>query len=209
MATRTIALVVMVLWAVPAAAQDRLFAGTREIGAFGHFGADLGPAPAWLGFPRFGGDRYVHVFGRGVVDLRTDATLPLGEGFPVAYDRARPHVFLLREDGVWLQDVRTSWSLLVLPGSTAGLTACIHATSADVLFCALARPDGQHDIVRPGLFGYQTVATTRFAGTYPVNWVVTPDASRLYLAHCARATGGPPLAVLWRHPVQRGQRAPV
>lgn len=199
--TRLAALVLgMTLAALPSAAQDLLFSGTREVGAFGRFGESLGPAPDWLGSPTFGGDRFVHRLGRGILDRRTGAMLPVAEGFPLAYDRARPHVFVQRNDGVWLVDVTTSWSLLILPGSTLGLTGCVHATSADVLFCAFSRPDGQHDIVHAGPFGPRLVATTRFADRYPLNWLVTPDASRIFLAHCARAanTPGPPAFCLDR-----------
>lgn len=177
----------------PAAAQDRLFVGTREVGAVGHFGADLGPASTLVQYPRFGGERYVHVPGTGVIDLRTGVAKQVGDGFPVAYDRARPRMFVARGDGVWAVDVSTSWSFLILPANVAALAACVHATSADVLLCAFARPDGQHDIVRSSPSGPVLVAITRFA-EYPsaASWLVTPDATRAYLAHCARTIGGAP-----------------
>lgn len=174
------------------AAQDRLFVGAREVGAAGHFGADLGPASDVLQYPRFGGERYVHVPGTGVIDLRTGVAKQVGEGFAVAYDRARPRIFVGRSDGVWAVDVSTSWSFLILPADVAGLASCVHATSADVLLCAFARPDGQHDIVRSGPSGPVLVSTTRFADAFLMNWVVTPDASRVYLLHCARTFGGAP-----------------
>lgn len=183
----------LLMCARPATAQDRVFVGSREVGAIGHFGGDLGQAPALLWEPRFGGERYVHVFGRGVIDLRTGRAIPLAEGFPVAYDRARPRVYMGRSDGIWAVDVSTSWSFLVLPVSVTGLATCVHATSADVLFCAFLRPDGQHDIVRSGPFGPVLVVTTRFA-EFPssAGWVVTPDASRIYLKPCARSAGSTP-----------------
>lgn len=176
----------------PAAAQDRLIVGSREVGAIGHFGADLGPAPVLPWTPRFGGERYVHDPERGVIDLRTGRTLPLAGGFPVAYDRARPRVFMGRSDGIWAVDVSTSWSFLVLPVSVTGLATCAHATSADVLFCVFLRSDGQHDIVRSGSLGPVHVTTTPFADAFAGNWVVTPDASRIYFKHCAREAGTAP-----------------
>jgi len=185
-------LVVLIAGVGPAAAQDRLFVGTREVGAIGHLGADLGPAPPLLQYPRFGGNRYVHVPGTGVVDVRTGATLPLVEGFAVAYDRARPRVFLWRSGGIWAVDVSTSWSFLVLPVSVPGLGACVHATSADVLLCTFVRPDGWHDIVRSGPTGPVLVTTTRFADPFGAGWVVTPDAARAYFTHCARTAGPEP-----------------
>lgn len=184
-------LLFLVATAWPAAAQDILFVGERQLGALGHFGEDRGPSPEWLQYPRFGGERFVHLPRAGVLDLATGATLPIGEGYPVAYDRARPHVFLMRENGVWQEDVTTNWSVLILPMSVAGLAGCIHATSADVLLCAMARPDGQHDIVRATPFGPERVITTRFADA-PPTWVVSPDGSRLYVAHCSAVWGTTP-----------------
>jgi hypothetical protein len=178
-----------------AAAQDRLFIGPREVGALGHFAETKGPAPTWVHSPRFGGERFVH-FSNGVLDLQTGAVISLGRGFVVAYDRARPRVFLGRQDGVWQEEVTTSFSQLVLPRPTVDLVACTHAASADVLVCAYARPDGQYDLVRPGVFSPVVVGTTRFATPIP-NWVITPDAARLYFAHCARVTGqAPPFVCL-------------
>lgn len=187
-----IALAIVVLSGWSATAQDRVFVGSREVGAIGHFGADLGSAPALLHSPRLGGDRYVHVRDTGIRDVRTGAILPVPEGFPVAYDRARPRIFVGRADGIWGVDVVTGYSVLAIPGSVFELTTCVHATSADVLFCAFARPDGLRDIVRSGPTGATLVASTRFGNPLHDQWVVTPDASRVYLEHCRRMFGSPP-----------------
>lgn len=170
--------------AVPAGAQDRLFFGGYEVGAVGHFFEVLGRAPDWIHAPRFGGDRYVHVSATEVLDVVTGRRLPLDENWIVAYDRARPRVFAAREGGVWSVDVRNGWAVLVLP-RLEGLNGCVHATSADVLVCAFARGDGQHDLLRASLFGPVQVGTVRFGYSYgPPGWLATPDGSALYMVDC-------------------------
>jgi hypothetical protein len=185
---RRVAVLVLVLaGAVPARAQDRLFVGAREVGAIGHFGMDLGTAPVLLHFPRFGGDRFVHDrAGHAIVDLRTGARLQVPNGVPVAYDRARPRLFTAENDGIWSHDVVTGWSALLLAVPVQQFVGCLHATSADVLFCAFTRVDGQVDILRPSLAGPMWVTTTRFADLSFPSWVATPDGSRVYFEHCSR-----------------------
>jgi len=174
--------------AAEASGQDRLFINGRELGALGHFGDDLGRAPEWVNYQRFGGDHYVYVPRHGVVDLRTGVARPLGEGWLLAFDRARPHAFLARDGGIWQEDVTTSWSLLILP-RLEGLTSCVHATSADLLVCAFRRPDGLYDLVRSSWLGPTTVATVRFASSWtPFEWLITPDGSAVYLSACVRAS---------------------
>jgi hypothetical protein len=185
-------LVLCLAGVVDASAQDRLFVGAREVGALGHFFDDLGPSPPWLQHPRFGGERYVHIPGQGVLDLLTGSTLPLGEGWVVAYDRARPHVFVAREGGIWQEDVTNSWAVLILP-RLEGLTGCVHATSADVLVCAFRRPDGRYDLLRPGGFGPVFVVTTRFgADSIDPFWLAVPDGSAIYLVDCVRLSDSLP-----------------
>lgn len=191
-----LSLAAILMSAASAGAQDRLFVGGREVGALGHFADDLGPSPAWWASPRFGGDRYAHVAGSGILDLRTGTIRPQPEGVVMAYDRARPRVFVARPDGMWSVDVKTGWSVLVLPSPGAAFTSCVHATSADVLFCTSPRPDQRYDIYRSGLSAPVRVATLAFAiepfGTgINDNWVVSPDASRIYATGCAAFTGPP------------------
>jgi hypothetical protein len=186
------ALAMLALSSWTATAQDRLVVGSREVGAIGHFGADLAPAPALVQYPRFGGDRYVHVPNSGIHDVRTGAILPVPSGFTLAYDRARPRVFVGRADGIWGVDVVTGLSTRAIPRPFFDATTCVHATSADVLLCAFARPDGQRDIVRSGPTGAVMVATTRFGNPLDDQWLATPDGSRVYLDHCRLAIGAPP-----------------
>lgn len=172
-------------------AQDRLFTRFHEVGAVGRFGQDLGRAPADVHAPLIGGGRFL-VTGSGAVNTRTGAFVWLGPGFLVGYDRARPRVFMARADGVWDVDVETGIEVLVLPGPTFDLIGCVHATSADVPLCAFVRGDGQHELVRPGPLGPVSVLVTRFASIAPLNWVITPEGSRVYFAGCTRvSTPGP------------------
>ena len=73
-------------------AQDLLFEGTRQVGAIGHFGRDLGPAPALVHNRLTGGGRFV-IDGDVAVDWQAGTSVPLGPGFVVGFDRARPRVF--------------------------------------------------------------------------------------------------------------------
>ena len=173
-----------------AGAQDLLFEGTRQIGAIGRFGRDLGPAPALVHHPLVGGGRFV-INGGVAEDWQAGTSVSLGPGFVVGFDRARPRVFMARPDGVWDVDVVTGISLLVLPVPTTELVACEHAYSADLPLCVFARPDGRHDIVRPGPGGAELVLATRFASIAPLNWVVTPDATRIYFERCTDPSPAP------------------
>ena len=104
----------------------------------GRFGRDLGLAPALVHNPLIGGGRFV-IDGDVAVDWRAGTGVPLGPGFLVGYDRARPRVFMARPDGVWDVDVVTGIWLLVLDGPTNNLVACAHADSAGVPFCVYVR----------------------------------------------------------------------
>ena len=183
MAGIAMAFAFLLLSVLSAGAQDLLFEGPRQIGAIGRFGRDLGPAPALVHNPLIGGGRFV-ISGDVAVEWQAGTSVPLGPGFLVGFDRARPRVFMARPDGVWDVDVVSGISLLVLPLPTTDLVACGHAYSADVPLCVFARPDGRQDIVRPGPGGAELVLTTRFASIAPLNWVVTPDGVRIYFERC-------------------------
>ena len=181
--------------AVPAAAQDRLIEGTRELGAFGHFGQDLGPVPDIAGLPFVGGGRFA-VRGSEAFDLRTGVAVPLGPGVAVAFDAARPRVFVARADGIWAVDVRDGAAALFAAGATADLTSCQHAASADVLMCVSSRAVDQQDLLRVDAAGRHVLLTTRFAFGFPLpngvltpEWILTPDATRVYFARCAALIG--------------------
>ena len=178
-----------VLAATPAAAQDRLFEGARELGAIGRFGQDLGPAPNVPLSQLAGGGRFA-IRDSEAIDLRTGAVQSLAPGFVLSLDGARPRVFMGRADAIWLVDLATGFSYPFSPGPTADLS-CQHAASADVLLCVSFRAPEQHDLVRVDAAGRHVLITTRFVfGVSPMPWIVTPDASRVYFARCQRPLGG-------------------
>lgn len=105
-------------------AQDRLFlANAGEVGTANRFGEIIGPSPAAAWQPRIGGNRYA-VTPDDVVDLRTGVHVPLPAGAIVAYNRARPRVFVAREDGVWSVDVLSGVQVRVLTHQVDGPLAC-------------------------------------------------------------------------------------
>jgi hypothetical protein len=181
---------VLLLIVHPARAQDLLFEGTKQLGAIGQFGRTLGPAPALVHHPLVDGGRFV-IDGDVATDWQAGTSVALGPGFVVGFDRARPRVFMARHDGVWGVDFVTGIALLVLEGPTVDLVACAHAYSANVPFCVFTRPGGEQEIFKPGSQGPERVLLTRFASIAPLNWVVTPDATRIYFERCADLAPAP------------------
>lgn len=181
----------------PASAQDRLIERNRWLGAYGRFGQDLGPAPDIRGVSFVGGDEF------GVKDgvayhVPTGATAHLGDGRPVAFDGARPRVFMARPDGIWQvlvgatapgQPLATRATLFAA-GPTADLTECRHAASADVLVCLASRGPDTHDFVRIDASGRHLLFTDNVSpGWAPTGWaegafVLTTDAARIYFPRC-------------------------
>lgn len=177
----------------PASAQDRLIERNRWLGAHGRFGQDLGPAPDIANVSFVGGDEY------GVKDgvayhLPTGAMAPLGAGRPVAFDGARPRVFMARPDGIWQVVVKAIApgqplvvsAALFASGSTTDLRECRHAASADVLVCAAERSDGMFDVVRVDAAGRHLLFTDSVALFPHELWplVLTTDATRIYYRRC-------------------------
>ncbi len=108
--------VTMVLTAVPPlAAQDRLFVGDGELGAFGHFGDRLADAPLAVHGEFVGGGRYV-VWGDVVFDTRTAQAIAVQGGKVVGTDPRLPRVFV--HDGTTLSvfdiGARTATPLLAV-----------------------------------------------------------------------------------------------
>jgi hypothetical protein len=72
--------VLVLTWAPAAQAQDRLFIGTGEIGAFGRFGERIGDAPEPVYGRLVAGGRYVATL-MGAYDTSTGAFVPAAGGF--------------------------------------------------------------------------------------------------------------------------------
>jgi hypothetical protein len=178
--TRLAFLICLLAAASLAGAQDLLFNGRRELGAIGRFGQDLGPAPPVATAALIAGGRYA-VGHDDVVDRRTGESIPLGPGTVVAHDRARPRIYMWRDDGVWMVDVALRVSIPVLAGPTTGLSGCLHADSADRLVCAFARGSGASEIVTVQDGVARVVLSTHLVD---LNWVLPPDGQRLYFERC-------------------------
>lgn len=87
---------VTLMWlggAADAGAQDRLFVGASELGAFGHFGDRLGPAPEPVYGQLVAGGRYIST-PTGAYDTSTGVFIPAAGGFVVAVDPRRPRLFM-------------------------------------------------------------------------------------------------------------------
>ena len=138
--------------APPAEAQDRLFVGTGELGAFGHFGERLGSAPGAVYGEFAGGGRYVAA-GLEAFDTRTGQVITL-PGQVVGADPRRSRVFL--HDGAVLSsydlDRRVGTTLMLLdPWDTFGLAVprVRLAADTDTLIVMRHYPQG---FIAPGEF---------------------------------------------------------
>lgn len=186
------------LAAAEATAQDRLFVrganGSFEIGALGRFGEVLGPGYD-LEQDRIVGGRFVVRGATEIVDLRTGATTSLPvSGVPIAYDRARPRVFVARPtaanpsivDVVMIDAASGRAQAVLTTAACAGdpTLKASHAVDSDTLFVERCGPLGSRgDIVALDLTipvpAPRVVATGIWNGA-PFD--VTPDGSRLFVS---------------------------
>lgn len=177
-------LVVCLAASSEAAAQDWLLAGTASISANTRFGT-VSPQPVPVyDAPVIGGGRYF-VRGTTAIDIRTGAAVSVGPGFPVAFDTARPRVFVARADGIWVVDVEFGVNYLLSPGPTFAVGGCDYATSVDALVCVVTRSSTEHDIVRIEGTARRVIATSRVDfGAAGRLWVLSPDGTRFYFQRC-------------------------
>lgn len=184
---------VWVCLAVPALAQDSLLVGRRYLSATRNFGEVLGPGPILTETEFLGGGRYRVTGSSPTPDTVTVADARTGYqrlvfGQLLSYDRARPVLFVRRTapaNSLWAVNVATNHERYLFASATLYST-CVHAYSANVLFCATHRDDGRADIVAIDV----PTATTRVVTTAPLTtgifsdraWrpLVTPDGRRLY-----------------------------
>ncbi|MGD9906591.1 MAG: fibronectin type III domain-containing protein [Vicinamibacterales bacterium] len=192
--------------ATPAAAQDRLFVGTGELGAFGHFGERLGPAPDAVYGRLVGGGRYV-VGGTpfdqspAVFDTRTGQLVAISPGQVVEVDPVQPRLFI--NDGahisVWDVERRVLTPLApALPNTFLTVTGAAYAPAVDELFvwsraftASVAPPIFVVDVGRA-----TTVRTLTIGNDFAGSWRVTPDGTRLVVSF---STGGTRLVLYDGH----------
>jgi hypothetical protein len=85
--------------AATVAAQDRLFVGDMELGAFGRFGERIGTAPLAAGSVLIGGARYAKVSDTTVIDTRTGAVVWSSPMQIIAVDPVLSRVFVWDASG--------------------------------------------------------------------------------------------------------------
>jgi hypothetical protein len=86
-------MLLVTLTAAGVQAQDRLFIGTGEIGAFGRFGERIGTAPGAVYGKLVAGGRYIAT-ASGAFDTSTGAFTPAAGGVVIAVDPRRPRLFM-------------------------------------------------------------------------------------------------------------------
>jgi hypothetical protein len=89
----TFLVLLVTLTAAGVQAQDRLFIGTGEIGAFGRFGERIGAAPEPVYGQLVAGGRYISTL-MGAYDTSTGAFVPAAGGLVIAVDPRRPRLFM-------------------------------------------------------------------------------------------------------------------
>lgn len=159
-------------------AQDALLVGGQFVSATRNFGAPLSPGMPLHPDSVFGGGRYaiftIPQYNSYLLDVRTGATRGI-QGQIVAVDRARPHLFVLRNwvDSVWLVNVATGQERRVF-GQTSW---CAHAYSVNALFCTTERTDGRVDVHAVDV----NTGASRVVGVLPAGpLLATPDGRRVF-----------------------------
>lgn len=171
----------------PAGAQDRLFVGTGELGAFGHFAARIGDAPGAVHGRLVAGGRYV-VFDATVFDTRTGQQVPMPQVRVLDVDPVRPRVFV-KDDGfvsVWHLEWQTLTTLAPAEPDRFGVTTlATYAPTSDELFVwrrdfnvAAPPPMSVIDVGRA-----VETRTLALRGDSAGEWRVTPDGTRLVVPY--------------------------
>lgn len=174
----------LVLAESPASAQDRLYTHLTlsELGTAGRFGEAIGPFPADLQRQLVGGGRFSVGFG-DVLDRRTGRRITFS-GLPVAYDRARPRVFVIVSSpvaGVAVLDIERGTTTLLVAAS--GLREfpppALYAADANLLFVLEGHSAAGLDYVAVTPDDGAVVRRLRLPATIEA---VTPDATRVFTA---------------------------
>jgi hypothetical protein len=145
-----IVICLVLISAASATAQDRLFVGAAELGAFGRFGERIGDAPAAVYGEFAAGGRYV-VSGAVAYDTRSGQAIALRGGAVVGLDARLPRVFV--HDGTTLSifdlDSRVVTPILAVPA---------HDPTAPPVAMARVAHDSQE------LFVLRTLPSSTFVG---------------------------------------------
>lgn len=174
--------------AVTASAQDRLFIGSGELGAFGHFGDRLGPAPPPVYGQMVAGGRYVSTL-TGAYDTSTGAFVAAAGGTVIAVDPRRARLFVhdLAIVSVFDLDRRVSTPLLPSAGlltfapspARAQLAADANELFVWQVTAAFTEEIAVVDLASAVVVRRFPIATV--LGSFS-DWRVTADGRRLYVA---------------------------
>ncbi len=194
-----VAVLATVLTSAPVLAQDRLFVGPSELGAFGHFGQRLGDAPSPVHGQFVAGGRYVvdivtialFTTRLRVYDTRSGLVTQELDGTLLAADPAGPHLFVLDGNVVTDHDLdrRTArplitaepWDLPAFPFSNVALAA--YASASGELFVHRRAAGGTGaELVVVRVRDGAIVRTLALADpTLPMTrWLASPDGRRLW-----------------------------
>lgn len=182
---------IVALSTTPALAQDRLFIGTGDIGAFGRFGERLGEAPGAVHGRLVHGGRYV-VTGvefetsPPVFDTRTGAVVPTPPGRVIEVDPIRPRIFVVfgTQVSVWDLARQVLTPLLVVPPDATGFipaTMGAYAPSVDELFVWSRGVETRVSVVDAA--SAREVRTLSLDNELALSWRVTPDGARVVVPY--------------------------
>lgn len=184
-----------VLVAGTALAQDRLFVGTGELGAFGRFGERIGEAPGAVYGEFVAGGRYVAWGGRLIFDTRTGRAIAAEGGSVVGVDPRLPRIFV--NDGA---------TLAVFDLGTRVATALLPVAAHDPRQAPVAMARVAHDANE--LFVLRTLPTNTFVGgpSTPAEFVVIDlGTGSVKRSITVEPPGLLPLIYDW-HPTSEGHR---
>lgn len=169
-------------------AQDRLFVGTGELGAFGHFAQRLGEAPGAAHGRLVAGGRYV-VAGSEfapsppVFDTATGQQVPTPDGRVIEVDPRRPRIFIKSGTVVSVFDLerQTTTALAEVPADVWPSTLAAYAPLSDELFIGGTDSSLPMSVIDVGRA--VEVRTLTLVDGFRYQWRVTPDGARLVVPH--------------------------
>ncbi|MCC6990766.1 MAG: hypothetical protein IT181_17295, partial [Acidobacteria bacterium] len=171
----------------PAAAQDRLFVGTGEIGSAGRFAERLGVAPSAVYGVFVDGGRIV-VDGTTAYDTTTGQAAAVQGGEVLAGDPAQPRVFTF--DGQTVSAFRFDTRQLtpLVPAQAATFLSVVtarYAPATGLLFVRRPAAGGGGEIVVVDATTATVLRTLPEAWGNTLGWSVSPDGRRLVVNSCS------------------------
>lgn len=182
----------------PAAAQDRLFIGTGEIGSAGRFAERLGVAPSAVYGEFVDGGRIV-VDGATAYDTTTGQAAAVQGGEVLAGDPALPRVFTFDGQTVSAFRIDTSQLTPLVPAQAASFLSVVtarYAPAAGLLFVRRPAAGGGGEIVVVDVATATVVRTLLQGWAIGLGWSVSPDGRRLVVNASSASPGVHPAGLL-------------